>query len=186
MTKKKKEVPEVEDILSETPSQELLGQDTHHGDILMGMEKPFAAVDGAAPSQVVEVTVPEAPVKQKDPGMVDQSMLMGVSDGDVTVPHKDFNNHNPEIVDMPTQEEQPTEEMQNAPVQVVTVFRCVKAMDQMGLGTNIVMALKASPDYQTSVRPGSVGNLSISTVSPGFNGWFEEGRLYRVEITPME
>ena len=98
----------------------------------------------------------------------------------------DLSNHNPEIVDMPTQEEQPTEEMQNVPVQVVTVFRCVKAMDQMGLGTNIVMALKASPDYQTSVRPGSVGNLSISTVSPGFNGWFEEGRLYRVTIQPLE
>ena len=68
----------------------------------------------------------------------------------------------------------------------MTVFRCVKAMDQMGLGTNIVMALKASPDYQSSVRPGSVGNLSISTVSPGFNGWFEEGKLYRVTIQPLE
>lgn len=99
---------------------------------------------------------------------------------------KDFSNHNPEIVGMPTQEEQPVEEMQNVPTKVVTVFRCVKAMDQMGMGTNIVMALKASPDYQSSVRPGSVGNLSISTVSPGFNGWFEEGKLYRVEITPME
>ena len=178
MTKKKKEVLEV---VSETPSQELLGQDIHHGDILTGMEKPFAAVDGASPLEAINVIPMNSPSSTGE-------LQGGLPPEDIIDRplENDFSNHNPEIVDMPTQEEQPTEGMQNVPVQVVTVFRCVKAMDQMGLGTNIVMALKASPDYQSSVRPGSVGNLSISTVSPGFNGWFEEGRLYRVTIQPLE
>ena len=160
MTKKKKEAPEVEELTTTTP---------------------ITAVDGVPPSEDINVIPMNSPSSTME--------LQGELPPNDTIDRpleNDFSNHNPEIVGMPTQEEQPTEEMQNVPTKVVTVFRCVKAMDQMGMGTNIVMALKASPDYQSSVRPGSVGNLSISTVSPGFNGWFEEGKLYRVEITPME
>lgn len=159
MTKKQKQ--QVQEILSETPK--------NIDEVLAGFAKE-ASENATTVAEVVAHQTEELPPEDT----IDRPL------------ENDFSNHNPEIVNMPTQEEQPTEEMQNAPVQVVTVFRCVKAMDQMGLGTNIVMALKASPDYQSSVRPGSVGNLSISTVSPGFNGWFEEGKLYRVTIQPLE
>lgn len=164
MTKKKKEAPEVEEFT------------------------PITAVDGASPSEDINVIPMNSPSSTGE--------LQGGLPPEDTI-DRPLENHR--ILSGPVQEsfnasmdievsspKQPTEEMQNVPVQVVTVFRCVKAMDQMGLGTNIVMALKASPDYQSSVRPGSVGNLSISTVSPGFNGWFEEGRLYRVTIQPLE
>ena len=173
MTKKQKQ--QVEKILSETPK--------NTDEVLAGFAKE-ASENATTVAEVVAHQTEELPQNDAkgqpslDEQVENQKILNKVS--------HDLSNHNPEIVDMPTQEEQPTEEMQNVPVQVVTVFRCVKAMDQMGLGTNIVMALKASPDYQTSVRPGSVGNLSISTVSPGFNGWFEEGKLYRVTIQPLE
>lgn len=59
-------------------------------------------------------------------------------------------------------------------------------MDQMGMGTNIVMKLQGNTRYQNAVRPNSSGMLSISTIHPNLSHLMQEGKLYKVTIEEME